>query len=150
MDKLIPLNKGIHRQPSVGADGELSELVNLIPQNGELVNVRGMEQYTDSTYEESLLVYIHAVQGANNLILKPDNAPELVYKSGGVEYTIAKDVDDFRGITSVGNTLVVRDGERTRYFIWKNDNYTEFNFSGAGFTVRIESEMDNEWSEAIN
>jgi hypothetical protein len=43
MDKVIPFNKGIHRQPSLGEAGELSECVNLIPVNGELVNVRGLE-----------------------------------------------------------------------------------------------------------
>ena len=150
MDKIVSFGKGIRRQPSIGEDGELSELVNLIPKNGELVNVRGMEQYTNSTYKENLLVYIHAVQGTNNLILKPDDRHDLEYESGGVKYPIATDVMDFRGITSVGNTLVVRDGGRTRYFLWKDDNYTEFNFSGAGFTVRIESEMDNKWSEAIS
>lgn len=144
MDKIISFGKGIRRQPSVGEDGELSELVNLIPKNGELVNVRGMEQYTNSTYEENLLVYIHAVQGTNNLILKPDDRHDLEYESGGVKYTIAEDVMDFRGITSVGNTLVVRDGGRTRYFLWKDDKYTELNISGAGFSMTIETDPSDE------
>lgn len=45
MDKVIPFNKGIRRQPSLGEDGELSELVNLVPKHGELVNVRGLKEY---------------------------------------------------------------------------------------------------------
>lgn len=37
----ISFNKGIHRTPGMNvADGELSELVNLIPENGELVNIK--------------------------------------------------------------------------------------------------------------
>ena len=36
----ISLQYGIHRTPSLGPDGELSECVNLIPQNGELVNIQ--------------------------------------------------------------------------------------------------------------
>ena len=42
MDKIVSFGKGIRRQPSIGEDGELSELVNLVPINGELVNVREM------------------------------------------------------------------------------------------------------------
>lgn len=34
----ISLSYGIHRSPSIGNEGELSECVNLIPKNGELVN----------------------------------------------------------------------------------------------------------------
>jgi hypothetical protein len=35
----ISLDKGIFRTPSMGADGELSECVNLIPHAGELVRI---------------------------------------------------------------------------------------------------------------
>ena len=118
--------------------------MNLVPVNGELVNVRGLERYTESAYEESLLVYIHAVQGADNLILKSTTSPELKYESGGAEYTIAEGVEDFRGITSVGNTLIVSDGEQIRYFIWRDDKYTELNISGAGFSMTIETDPNDE------
>ena len=150
MDKLIPLNKGIHRQPSVGADGELSELVNLIPQNGELVNVRGLARNTTQQYEEMMLVYIHAVQGADNLVFTSTTSRDLIYERDGAQEAIVENLENFKSITSVGNTLVVLDGEYTRYFIWRGSKYVEYDFANAGFKMRIESEADEEWSEKIN
>ena len=149
MDKLIPLNKGIHRQPSVGTDGELSELVNLIPQNGELVNVRGLARYTTEQYEGMMLVYIHTVQGTDNLVFKETDSRELVYVRDRKQVSIAE-VENLKSITSVGNTLIFLDGEHTRYFIWRGDKYVEYDFSNAGFNVQIESKLDEEWSYAIN
>lgn len=149
MDKLIPLNKGIHRQPSVGADGELSELVNLIPQNGELVNVRGLARYTTKQYINMMLVYIHAVQGADNLVFTSTTSRSLIYERDGAQEAIVENLENFKSITSVGNTLVVLDGEYTRYFIWRGSKYVEYDFSNAGFKVQIESKLDEEWSYAV-
>lgn len=42
----IPLGYGIHRTPSIGTDGELSECVNLIPKHGELVNIQPPKDIT--------------------------------------------------------------------------------------------------------
>ena len=149
MDKIIPFNKGIHRRPSVGVDGELSELVNLVPVNGELKNVRGMERYTESAYEESLLVYIHAVQGADNLVFTSTTSRGLIYERDGAQEAIVENLENFKSITSVGNTLVVLDGENTRYFIWRGSKYVEYDFANAGFKVLIESEINEEWSYAV-
>lgn len=150
MDKLIPLNKGIHRQPSVGADGELSELVNLVPVNGELKNVRGLDKWcalpAKALHAEEV-VYIHKVGEFGNIICLADNSKNLlclpyrpdVQELDGFRFA---NVTDFKSITSVGNTLIVSDGENIRYFIWKDNTYTELKISGAGFSITIQS--DNE------
>ena len=36
---VIPFGKGIHRNPSVGSDGELSECVNLLPKGEEMTGM---------------------------------------------------------------------------------------------------------------
>ena len=51
----ISLSYGIHRSPSIGNEGELSECVNLIPKNGELVNIQPVS-YTHLTLPTILLV----------------------------------------------------------------------------------------------
>ena len=45
----ISLDKGIFRTPSMGADGELSECVNLIPHAGELVRIHEPQPLTDDS-----------------------------------------------------------------------------------------------------
>lgn len=124
MDKLIPLNKGIHRQPSVGADGELSELVNLIPQNGELVNVRGLEKYMDGT--KGTLLCSHKVLDAISYIYKSSDKAVYIVSvkdNNTEEQTITVDSEIIKAIT-IGNIvcLVCKDG---LYYLYWNDGLYE-------------------------
>lgn len=61
--KNISLDKGIHRTPTLGEDGELSELVNMIPRNGQLVPIRDCTasfSYSDTSWT---LLYVHINSG---------------------------------------------------------------------------------------
>lgn len=128
MDKIIPLNKGIHRQPSVGADGELSELVNLIPQNGELVNVRGLKKGDTPTLSKGeRFVKVHQVQGADNYVVvaKSDDNKHYVkyYRYNGTSWNSKSYTDHLISADSkveiVGNTLMVLSDEAMYYYLWK-------------------------------
>ncbi len=55
----ISLSYGIHRSPSIGNEGELSECVNLIPKNGELVNIQPPKELGITLPEGSVLMYVH-------------------------------------------------------------------------------------------
>ena len=138
MDKVIPFNKGIHRQPTLGEDGELSELVNLIPKNGELVNIRPLESMIsleDNLDEDAVLKAVHKVEGSVNYIMLKsfksggDIKSNLIYyryKEGVLtRATIKQDirVDNEFSVVVVGNVLFVTTDAGLRYAIWKGDHY---------------------------
>ena len=134
MDKVIPFNKGIHRQPSLGSDGELSECVNLIPKNGELVNVRPLTDIgIDDMSPLSSLKALHKVENSENYIvsglsLNNDKVNLYFYrkdggswKSGTIKSGIAAG-SDFN-VVAVGNVLFITTNEGLKYAMWKGDNY---------------------------
>ena len=97
MDKIIPFNKGIRRQPSLGEDGELSELVNLIPKNGELVNVRDEVKvdlkYNGEAYKiNGELLCIHRVSDCISYVCKKNNTTLTIYTAKDNEITKSQDV----------------------------------------------------------
>lgn len=123
MDKIISFGKGIRRQPSIGEDGELSELVNLIPKNGELVNVRPMEKVDQIVLERTdKLVYVHKAEGVINYIII-DTGTLYYYNNDSFGEISNVIVDDKLSISSVGNTLIVGTSEGLKYAIWKDDSY---------------------------
>ena len=145
MDKVISFGKGIHRQPSIGGDGELSELVNLIPVDGELKNAPVVQTWNNvtiptapSAYSGESVVLIHTIQGSDNVIYTctRSGAKKLCYIKNNAEADIMT-LGNYKGITAIGNTLVVYDGDRTRYAIWRNGSYVNFDLSSAGFSIKI-------------
>lgn len=140
MDKIIPFNKGIHRQPSLGEAGELSECVNLIPKNGELVNVRGLEEMEgvpDLPSDETFRV-IHHTRNADYYISSVDNKVLCRRAENGEwvqeqEFTTKSYIND---IIVVGNTLVVSCSEDIYYLLFKHSSYVDL---GAEFPeVKLE------------
>lgn len=123
MDKIISFGKGIRRQPSIGEDGELSELVNLIPKNGELVNVRPMEKVGVTV--RGILLAVHKVGDAINYITwtKISLGGSTVYDllSNGV--SVFSTSSEIKSAIVIGNTLVVGTSDGLKYAIWKNDSY---------------------------
>lgn len=149
MDKVISFGKGIHRQPSIGGDGELSELVNLIPVDGELKSAPVVQTWNNvripisAAYSDESVVFIHTIQGSDNVIYTctRSGAKKLCYIKNNAEADIMT-LGNYKGITAIGNTLVVYDGDRTRYAIWRNGSYVNFDLSSAGFSITIEKEGD--------
>lgn len=129
MDKIIPFNKGIHRQPSLGEAGELSECVNLIPVNGELVNVRGLEDVGPNI--GGTLLAIHKMDSRTNYIY--------VSEIGGVAYlysvkqnnnywessVIKADIGNPKSlnITPIGNILSISTDDGMKYVLWNGVSY---------------------------
>lgn len=133
MDKIVPFNKGIHRQPSLGEDGELSELVNLIPRNGELVNVRGMEPYVSGLGEGEVFLGIHKVAVGDVLVFSKDDTL-LFYTEAEGRLTRFTDpvvlLSPARSIEVVGNVLGVITDKEDLFFLYKDGTYESL---GTGF-----------------
>ena len=128
MDKAISFGYGIRRQPSIGVEGELSELVNLVPKNGELVNVKPMVEVGKITENHTLLC-VHEVNGLK------------ITKSGNTVYLGDKTITigEFKTISTVGNVVVVYDEDTAHYAMWNGTEYVLFNDSDFAFNLMIES-----------
>lgn len=135
MDKVISFGKGILRQPSIGDAGELSELVNLIPKNGELVNVKPMVGIDSSVSSTSdIIIATHKVGGKANIIAK--NTDGDIYVVGGDTIMAT---NEYKSIAVVGNTICVSDSDGVQYAVWKDGKYSPVNLQGVRFEVKVES-----------
>lgn len=126
--KNISLSYGIHRSPSLGNDGELSECVNLIPQNGELVNIQPPQELGLELHEGEILIYVHKAPKYTNYIVKkevddPPHKYQLLYYNGEKESPITYVNSEIRNIVSLGNTLILLTEEGMQYIIYKNGAY---------------------------
>lgn len=139
MDKIIPFNKGIHRQPSLGEAGELSECVNLIPVNGELVNVRGLIRQSDRTVKGELLCVHRTEDKPKYFTLEGDivhvydeqlqlkQSVEMPYKKRGKVTSLA-----------IGNIVVLSGfGEEYIFMMYQRSEYKMFTLSSLRVTSRI-------------
>lgn len=100
--KTIVLNKGIRRTPTGSDVGELTECVNLIAKNGELVNAPTMTQVPGVTIPDGYtLVYIHKTSEGDNYILAKDG--KLCYMRAGGNGVVLGDVPQ-----SVKNELYIQ------------------------------------------
>ena len=129
--KNIPLSYGIHRSPSLGNDGELSELVNLIPIRGELVNLQPPKDIGITIPEGGKIIYLHKTSSYTNYILLCENADgstSLKYISDENTSQV-KDIytlpagTDVRQVQSIGNTLIVVTGKGIHYVLFKEGTY---------------------------
>lgn len=135
MDKVIPFNKGIHRQPSLGEAGELSECVNLIPVNGELVNVRGLED-TGSLSIQGILIATHKVDGGLNYIyLSGNTLKSRTYEN--VELTIGT-LSGYKDVGIIGNTICVSTSTGVVYALWRGGRYIKFTQEDLTYKFNVE------------
>lgn len=124
----ISLSYGIHRTPSIGNDGELSECVNLIPRAGELVNIIPPEQISGITLPTgAILQCLHHITAdqADNYI-SYNAATGALYTQRPGSSTPSTPFATLSGITqllTIGNSLIALGTDLTNYFIWKNGAY---------------------------
>lgn len=129
--KNISLSYGIHRSPSLGSDGELSELVNLIPQKGELVNLQPPKETGKTLADSEKLIYIHATSSYKNYILLSEDED----KNLSLRYTAEDNPSetksihtlpqgtDIKQLQSIGNTLVLITDKGIEYVLFEEGTY---------------------------
>ena len=114
----ISLSYGIRRSPSIGNEGELSECVNLIPRNGELVNIQPPKALGISLPSGARLVFVHRTTSfVHYLYLTSANA--LCYTDGaGATSELEGTYADLLSIQNVGNTLICLTERSMFYHLW--------------------------------
>lgn len=148
MDKIISFGKGIRRQPSVGEDGELSELVNLIPKNGELVNVRDMKE---EFRINGKLLAVHELTGLRNYIIKIDDSLYFSNNNGAEDIEIGR-YGEIKSVTTIGNTVVISAANGMHYAIWNGSNYSKYSLSDFSASIGVfadNSEVVLRWQDKL-
>ena len=115
----------------MGEAGELSELVNLVPKNGELVNVKGEKKVVGglkiTNGETWKLLCTHSTDGGKNCIAS--NGSGLAYyrlysgANGWSMVSTPEGVGGIEGATAIGNMLVVNSKDSNSYILWKGNKY---------------------------
>lgn len=125
----ISLNKGIVRTPSLGAEGELSECVNLIPHAGEMVRIKEPQSMGLELLDDEILLATNRCDGKENLIVRKGTALKYYRKTDGkwFEHMIATLTEEEAEVITIGQTLVVSQGVSRRYFLWEEEGYKEQN-----------------------
>lgn len=126
--KNISLSYGIHRSPSLGNDGELSECVNIIPKNGEMVNIQPPNEIGTELNIGEELIYVHKSPKYTNYIVKKavtvhPHKYQLLYYNEEEEHQITYIDSEIKEVSSLGNTLILLTEEGMQYIIYKNDAY---------------------------
>lgn len=121
----IPLDKGIHRTPSIGDASELSECVNLMPQYGEMRNIEPPQAVEGiELAENETLIYIHKRGGegsyTNYIKHFTDGQTHEVRLHGASEPLLSLEP---LSTTSIGNTLCVSTTEGIYYLLWRDEKY---------------------------
>lgn len=75
---LIPLNKGIHRSPSTGVDGEMDVCVDLMPKDGEMRNVPRLRETGWELPSGARFLAVHRVDDSVNLIYAESRAAKKI------------------------------------------------------------------------
>ena len=123
MDKIIPFNKGIRRQPSFGEDGELSELVNLIPKNGELVNIKAEVGAKIPTLKAGCTFACTHHANGEDLYISYNGSVLYYQKKGQSTWNSLNFTSNILNITPIGNVLVVACEDTVSYALFKEGVY---------------------------
>ena len=137
--------KGIHRTPSLPADGQLDYLVNLIPHDGELRPIPATEQLADTLQEGDVLLCVHHTNAdvpghRRHLIVKTTGGSSHVlacYDADGHRSVIATLSTTINAVQPAGNVLVISCGDeasrQTMYAVFSPRHDTAATESGYAF-----------------
>ncbi len=161
------LNKGIHRTPSLAADGELDYMMNLLPSGGDIRNLPPAVPLPFMLDEGDILLGVHHVDGEKHYVVRNADGKSLAfYNQEGTARTPITTLTDGRvdGMVVMGNVLVVRlagyqEGDlpnqsdlsfdfSTAYVIWREGTYA---FLGTTFPqVDIQFRLRNIYVQTFN
>lgn len=119
----LSLSYGIHRSPSIGADGELSECVNLIPAKGELSPIIPPKSMNITLPTGSIVLYVHKTKKFTHYIYYYKGWLKYVNPDGSGAYIDTATREMPSSIASIGNTLMVVSGGPLEYIYWSENKY---------------------------
>ena len=136
--KNISLSYGIHRTPSIGHEGELSACVNLIPRNGELVNILPpARKATPTLMSGETLVAIHHVSPSDEDIYILYRSGQLYwYRNNSRRVLRSAASATIYSLTPIGNVLCLTSSNTVEYYLWRNNGYTDL--GGADFNIDLQ------------
>lgn len=134
----ISLDKGVHRTPTIGEEGQLSECVNMIPRNGQLTPLRAPSEHYHYTSDRYHLLYIHENAGYKHYIhaVELTNNNFKLYWSDGdpageigvgdmtelTDITVGS-LDNIYHISHIGNTVIFLTDSGVKMQVFKGDGY---------------------------
>lgn len=130
--KNIVFSKGMYRSPSLPSDeGELSECVNLIPEGGELVNLKPATALADFPDLGSMsLLTTHLVDDDKHYIFYAEDSHHLTWisdKDKQTIHTIEETITKPQQVVCLGKSIVLLTDEGMTYLIWKDTLYKVYN-----------------------
>lgn len=123
--KTIPLNKGIVRNTSLATEGELTDCVNLMPKDGQIVNTPVPTPIEIELEEGQTLLYIHPTSVGEKYILLTGTSI-MEKDSQQTIYTLKAD-EQLYEVKHIGNVLIILTSARTYYALYDNQ-YTDYSF----------------------
>ena len=134
----ISLDKGVHRTPTIGEEGQLSECVNMIPRNGQLTPLRAPSEHYHYASDRYHLLYIHENAGYKHYIHAvelTDNLFKLYWSDDDPAGEIGVgDMTELTGVTvgsleniyhisHIGNTVIFLTDSGVKMQVFKGDGY---------------------------
>lgn len=120
----IPLNKGIHRSPSIPTSGELSECLGLIPRSGELVNIAPPVSVPGIELPKgAVLKAVHNYNGVETFFYWHDKALYSVSAGQQPKKMAGEYSDPHTSVFCTGNTITVSDRGKNFYYLLKHNEF---------------------------
>ena len=135
------LSKGIYRTPSLGTDGEVDYMMNLLPRGGDIRNIPAAAPIDMTLDEGDVLLCVHSLHGEKHYVVRSGDGKSLAfYREQNAERTVITTLSEgwFDGAVAMGNVLVMRiisssglsgesgftGGTISAYAIWRNNVYS--------------------------
>lgn len=157
--KNISFNRGIVRTPGYSqAEGELSECINLIPRNGELVNILPPTKKATGLSRAIMAVHHVSPENRDQYIVRVGSSGLLSYNtslsnSGNIDFIDTEGEQVYipydANITPIGNILCISTSSSLRYFLWKDGTYVDLGDADFSLDIQfgIQSEVKTKYFE---
>lgn len=129
----IALGKGVHRTPTLGDDGELSECVNMIPRAGQLGPIRTPSVKYSYDSSEWKLEYVHKYSNYTHYIHSSlsDSTYTFFWTNGEPSGSITPanfingiSTSGLHKISSIGNTIIFQLNTGIKMAVFRGGSYT--------------------------
>lgn len=131
--KSVSFSYGIRRTPSLGEPGELSDCVNIIPKEGEMVNLLPPKSLSIELGTDETLKAVHSnssFKEAHYIVLNGNELKWFTKKELNRKplFTIPSDANLIK-VDIIGNTLVILLTTGIEYILFKDGEYVQLGYN---------------------